>query len=165
MNTPKARLALLTAATISVCASAWFAANYRTTPTPTTTTVLTITAPAPTTTTTIEPAPTPSKVPDTVPVEWKCPEWIPVLRYVGFTGADLITADRVLWAESRCDNSAVNEADCWCAFQIHRPSWKAHLRELAIVPYWDEITKDPVVCAAAAHHIATEYGWRQWSTF
>lgn len=167
MTTRRARLAVLTAATISVCASAWFAANYGTgTVVPSTTVPVTITVSA-----TVPPAtastatPPTMRVPDTVPTDWKCPEWIPILRYVGFTGPELVTADRVLWAESRCDNTAVNEADCWCGFQIHRPSWKANLREAGIVPRWEEITADPVICAAAAFYISATYGWHQWSTY
>lgn len=167
MTTPRARLALLTAATVSVCASAWFAANYGTgtvVPSTTVPVTITVTATVPPTSTSTSTS-TSTTVHVIIPEDWKCPEWVPVLRYVGFTGVDLVTADRVLWAESRCDNSAVNAADCWCGFQIHRPSWRAHLRDAGVVPEWDAITTDPVLCAAAAFHISTRYGWTQWSTY
>lgn len=169
MNARRARVTLLTAATVTVCTLAATLADGRpaTAPAPTTTTVAPTTTVAATTTTagttTVAAVPEPTAPP--ILEDLLCPEWRPVLVYVGFTGADLETADRVLWAESRCRLEAVNNFDCHCAFQIHRPSWQRHLRERGIVYEWADITADPVVCAAAAYHIATNYGWQQWSTF
>lgn len=167
-NRSLARLLLLTAVTVTVCTLAAVLAGTDPATAPATTTapptILPATTEASTTTASTVPAtvePTAPPVPD----DLLCPEWRPILVYVGFTGADLETADRVLWAESRCRNEAVNDFDCHCAFQIHRPSWQRHLREAGIVPEWESITADPVVCAAAAYHIATLYGWHQWSTF
>lgn len=171
MNPRRARLTLLVAVTVTVCTLAATLAECRPSPTaaPTTTTevgtTLAATTVAPTTTVAATVAATIEPTAPPITEELLCPEWRPVLLYVGFTGSDLETADRVLWAESRCQNTAVNDFDCHCGFQIHRPSWELHLRDRGIVYEWADITTDPVVCAAAAYHIATNYGWRQWSTF
>lgn len=144
-----------------------------------TTTVTTVPAPA-TTTTVLPQRPMP---PDTVqstvstlPAELLeqqadslCPTWLPILLYVGFPEAELATADRILWAESRCRADAVNYADpnggSWCAFQVNRIH-EARLVAEAVVPTWETMITDPVVCAAAAHNIwARNGGWQAWATY
>lgn len=109
-----------------------------------------------TTTSTTEPA---------LGFEPKCPTWVPILRYVGFEEHELATADRILWAESRCRADAVNSFDCHGGFQIHAVWLDWFLPQLGIA--WTRADLlDPVTNAAAALAIVRRQGgWQAWTTY
>jgi hypothetical protein len=165
---------LMAAATAWTCATAPLASEPAAT-------VPATTVPPPATTTTV--LPQRSMPPDTVqstvstlPAELLeqqadslCPTWLPILLYVGFPDAELATADRILWAESRCRLDAVNYSDpnggSWCAFQLNRVH-EARLVADGVLPSWETLITDPVLCAAAAHNIWDRNGgWQAWATY
>lgn len=175
--TARQRLTLLVVATVAVNFIAlWLAATpppAAQPPTPMATAEPSTTAIEPPSTVPTVPVTAPKVAPETVPHGWepidlRCPEWRPILVYVGFSGADLTTADRILWRESRCLNEAVNmtlPGGTWCGFQIHRNSWQRNLINAGVITDWADLSASPVKCAAAAYHLVTLYGWRQWSTY
>lgn len=140
-------------------------------PAPTTTVAVTLA-----TTTTVLPTTTSTTVPATVeaaalpPVleDARCPEWTSVNLYVGFPEAELATADRVLYAESGCDLTAVNPADSnggsWCAYQVNRIH-EQRLLDAGVISSWDDLTTSMVACAAAAFNVWERAGWQAWSTY
>lgn len=114
-----------------------------------------------TTTTTIVPA--------EVAVTLRCPSWAAINLAVGFPVEELATADRILYAESRCRLQAINGDDpaggSWCAYQINRVH-EGHLVEAGVIDYWEQLIEDPMRCAAAAFTVYTRSnGWTPWATY
>jgi hypothetical protein len=90
------------------------------------------------------------------------------LRAVGFPESELETADRIMFAESRCRLEAINTADVnggsWCFFQVNR-FWEDYLIGAGVMTEWETIIADPAVCAGAALVIFNRSGWNPWATY
>lgn len=125
------------------------------------------TAPTTSTTTTSTTATIPPTT-TTVPAgDWRCDSWIPLLVEVGFPDDQLRTADRILYAESRCDPDAYNASDphggSYGGFQMNgvHEGW---LRDAGVI---DTVTDlySPWRNALAALLLWQEQGWHPWSTY
>lgn len=135
-------------------------------PAPTSTTTSTSTSTSSTSSTST--STTSTSTTTTVPAgDWRCPEWVPYLVFVGFPTSELQTADRILWAESKCDATAVNPNDpggSYGGFQINAVWLNWFLPDRGIA--WSATDLyDPVINAAAAYAIWQRSGWHPWSTY
>lgn len=127
---------------------------------PTTSTTSTTTSTTSTTTTLVAP-----QVIETL----RCPSWAAINLAAGFPVEELATADRILYAESRCRLQAINGTDpaggSWCAYQINRVH-EGHLIEGGVIDYWEQLVEDPRACAAAAFTVwIRSNGWTPWATY
>ena len=175
MTYPTRRLVVLIVAVISVNVTALFAATQRTEPAPApTTTVAPTTTAAPTTTvapttTSTTTTTTTTVVPAATAATLRCPSWAAINLAAGFPVEELATADRILYAESRCRLDAVNPSDTnggsWCAYQINRIH-EGHLLAAGVIDYWEQLVEDMTACAAAAFVVYTRSnGWTPWATY
>lgn len=100
--------------------------------------------------------------------DWRCPEWVPYLVFVGFPTSELPTADRILFRESTCDPHAVNRDDpnggSHGGFQINGIWLNWFLPDNGIAWSTQDLY-DPVTNAAAAYAIWERSGWHPWSTY
>jgi cytoskeletal protein RodZ len=171
------RLLILVVTTLLACWAALAAIDadrvtQGSTPAPTPTTA-TVRMPDPTTSTSTSSTTTTSTTTTLVPAEMtaalRCPEWAAVNAAAGFPIDELPTADRIVWAESRCRLEAVNAADpnggSWCAWQINRIH-EGHLVADGIIGRWEDLTSSPAACAAAAFTVYTRArGFTPWATY
>lgn len=108
-------------------------------------------------------------VPPEVAVTLRCPTWAAINAAAGFPVEALATADRILYAESRCRLDAVNADDpnggSWCAWQINRIH-EGHLVADGVLDYWEQVVEDMNRCAAAAFTVYTRSnGFTPWATY
>lgn len=108
-------------------------------------------------------------VPPEIAVTLRCPTWAAINAAAGFPVEALATADRILYAESRCRLDAVNAADpnggSWCAWQINRVH-EGHLVADGVLDYWEQVVEDMNRCAAAAFTVYTRSnGFTPWATY
>lgn len=167
------RLLILIATTLAACLAALMAidaerAAVAPTTAPATTIAATSTSTSSTSTTTTTTTTTTLVAAAELAV-FRCPEWVAINHLVGFPVEELATADRILYAESRCRLTAVNGADpaggSWCAYQVNRIH-EGHLLEAGVIDYWEQLIEDPRYCAAAAFVVYTRSnGWTPWATY
>lgn len=167
------RLMVLSAVTVLVCAAATVAFGDEPAPVvPPPSTVIVTTSTSSTTTSTTSTTTTTTTttvVPAETAATLRCPAWAAINHAAGFPVEELATADRILYAESRCRLQAVNAADpnggSWCAFQINRIH-EGHLVADGVIEYWEQLVEDMNACARAAFVVYTRSnGWTPWATY
>lgn len=111
----------------------------------------------------------------TIPV-WTgpgCQEWADTARRGGFDWNDLWITLQVMELESGCLPNAIGDNGAsFGLMQIHTPSWcqptkwwpRGYLQTKGIVNDCSDLF-DPLVNLHAAWHIATNYGWENWTTY
>ena len=107
----------------------------------------------------------------TPPVGSLCPQFWGLGVLAGFTVEEMVTVDKLMWRESRCQPAAWNRDDpnggSRCAMQVNG-SWTRWLRDKRILDIPADLFA-PAVCMAAARAIF-EYGvdkhgwgWYPWA--
>jgi hypothetical protein len=170
------RLLILVVTTLAACWAALAAIDADRTPPETAPASTAATVPVPETNSTTSSSSTTTSTTTTttiIPAEaaaaFRCPTWVAINHAAGFPVEELATADRILFAESRCRLDAVNLADVnggsWCGYQINRIH-EGHLVESGVIDYWEQLIEDPRRCAAAAFTVYTRSnGWTPWATY
>lgn len=137
---------------------------------PTTGSTVTSSSTLPSTTTT-------STVP--VPPDARCPMWWSLARSVGFTDEQMPTLDRIMFVESRCDETQLNATDpnggsisltqinrFWCLPSRYYPS--GYLQAIGVLTTCDDLWQPEINLRAALALV--EYSrsvglddWNQWA--
>ena len=102
-----------------------------------------------------------------------CQEWADTALRGGFVLDDLWIALQVAELESGCLPGAIGDnGDSFGLMQIHTPSWckptkywpRGYLQTQGMIDDCTELF-DPLTNMWVAWHIATKYGWENWSTY
>ena len=102
-----------------------------------------------------------------------CQEWADTALRAGFVLDDLWIALQVAELESMCLPDVVGDnGDSFGLMQIHTPSWckptkywpRGYLQTQGMIDDCTELF-DPLTNMWVAWHIATKYGWENWSTY
>jgi len=102
-----------------------------------------------------------------------CQEWADTALRAGFVLDDLWIALQVAELESGCLPGVVGDnGDSFGLMQIHTPSWcqptkywpRGYLQTQGMIDDCAELF-DPLTNMWVAWHIATHYGWENWSTY
>jgi hypothetical protein len=102
-----------------------------------------------------------------------CREWADTALRAGFVLDDLWVALQVAELESGCLPNAIGDnGQSFGLMQIHTPSWcqpnkywpEGYLQAKGMIDDCAELF-DPLTNMWVAWHIATNYGWQNWSTY
>jgi hypothetical protein len=102
-----------------------------------------------------------------------CREWAETALRAGFVLDDLWLALQVAELESACLPNAIGDnGQSFGLMQIHTPSWcqptkywpRGYLQTKGMIDDCTELF-DPLTNLWVAWHIATNYGWQNWSTY
>jgi len=102
-----------------------------------------------------------------------CQEWADTALRAGFVLDDLWVALQVAELESGCLPNAIGDnGQSFGLMQIHTPSWcqpnkywpRGYLQTQGMIDDCTELF-DPLTNLWVAWHIATKYGWENWSTY
>ena len=102
-----------------------------------------------------------------------CREWADTALRGGFVLDDLWIALQVAELESGCLPGAIGDnGNSFGLMQIHTPSWckptkywpRGYLQTQGMIDDCTELF-DPLTNMWVAWHIATKYGWENWSTY
>jgi hypothetical protein len=102
-----------------------------------------------------------------------CREWADTALRAGFVLDDLWVALQVAELESGCLPNAIGDnGQSFGLMQIHTPSWcqpnkywpRGYLQTQGMIDDCTELF-DPLTNLWVAWHIATKYGWENWSTY
>lgn len=104
-----------------------------------------------------------------------CKQWADLAQQAGFAWDDLWIVLQVMELESACQPDAIgdlNKGHSFGLMQIHTPSWCkpnkywpfGYLQTQGIINDCTDLL-DPMLNLKAAWHIATHYGWEQWTTY
>lgn len=114
--------------------------------------------------------------PQTSPMVWNgpgCREWADTALRAGFVLNDLWIALQVAELESGCLPGAIGDnGQSFGLMQIHTPTWcqpnkywpRGYLQTKGMIDDCSELL-DPLTNLWVAWHIATQYGWENWSTY
>ena len=102
-----------------------------------------------------------------------CSEWADTAVRAGFQLDDLRTALQVMELESMCLPGAIGDnGDSFGLMQIHTPTWcqpnkywpRGYLQTKGMINDCRELL-EPLTNIWVAWHIASNYGWQNWTTY
>lgn len=121
----------------------------------------------PTSTTTAAVTTTVAATTTTVPVpgDWQCPDVVNMAARLGWPDVELVTLDRVVWRESRCQSDAVNTEGRDRSYGLMQINTKGGLwpdrRDLCGLTVPTDLW-DPATNLTCGLHLFRRSGWGPW---